>query len=107
MPRILAPLAFFAAATILILLVNSSLNSAPEDEPPAAEPRAQPTGTGEAETGQTATGARPRRRFYRIREGDTFESIAERYDTTVEDLVRLNPNVDPNALTPGDRIRVR
>ena len=41
-----------------------------------------------------------------IQSGDTLGSIAVKYDTTVEELVRLNPDVDPTALRVGQRIRV-
>jgi LysM repeat protein len=41
-----------------------------------------------------------------VKEGDTLESIAERFGTTVEELIELNPNIDPLALSPGQRIRV-
>ena len=45
-------------------------------------------------------------RYYVIQSGDTLGSIALKYDTTVEELVRLNPDVDPTALHVGQRIRV-
>jgi LysM repeat protein len=41
-----------------------------------------------------------------VRRGDTLESIAERFGTTVEALIDLNPDIDPLALSPGQRIRV-
>jgi LysM repeat protein len=41
-----------------------------------------------------------------IQSGDTLGSIALKYDTTVDELMRLNPDVDPTALRPGERIRV-
>ena len=41
-----------------------------------------------------------------IKAGDTFETVAEQYGTTVEELRELNPRVDPVALTIGQRIRV-
>jgi len=41
---------------------------------------------------------------YIIQSGDTFYSIALRYNTTVEALIRVNPNVNPNALAIGQRI---
>ena len=117
--RVLAPLAFFAAATVLVLLVHSSLNSGSDGEPPAAnEPASGPANGGNEEEevgtgrGNQAGAQNPqgqpqqRRRFYRIQEGDTLESIAPRFDTTVDDLLQLNPGIDPNALTPGQRIRV-
>ena len=103
--RILAPLAFFAAATILILVVNNSL-SRDEQGPSAANPP-PPAATGATTARTTTKGGAQRRRFYRIREGDTLEVIAQRFDTTVDDLLRLNPGIDANALTPGQRVRIR
>jgi LysM repeat protein len=41
-----------------------------------------------------------------VQRGDTLESIAQKFDTTVDDLLRLNPDIDPLALSPGQRIRV-
>jgi LysM repeat protein len=98
--RLVAPLAFLAAAITLILLVQSGL-SADDSE---TGTRATPTTTA-TETGGTTTVAAKRRR-YRVKEGDTLESIAERFSTTVEALIELNPNIDPLALSPGQRIRV-
>ena len=101
-PRVLAPLAFFAAVTVLVLLVQSSLGGDPE---PAATP---PTTTLATEPSGTGTTTNPgQRKNYRIKDGDTLEAIAQRFDTTVEDLVELNPNIEPNNLEPGTRIRVQ
>jgi LysM repeat protein len=33
-------------------------------------------------------------------------TIASRHNTTVDQLLTLNPGVDPSALQPGQRIRV-
>ena len=41
---------------------------------------------------------------YIIRPGDTFFILAQRFNTTVEAIRRLNPNVDPNNLQIGQRI---
>jgi hypothetical protein len=107
-PRVLAPLAFFTAATILVLIIHNSLTADSEGStsPPAAT--ASETRTDETATLPTTTGqGSGRRRFYRIRDGDTLEAIALRFDTTVDDLLALNPAIEPNALSPGRRIRVR
>jgi LysM repeat protein len=97
--RLAAPLAFFAAATVLILLVQSGLSAGESD---TGTTLATPT-TGTTD-GTTTTGG-PRRR-YRVQRGDTLESIANKFDTTVEALIELNPDIDPLALRPGQRIRV-
>jgi LysM repeat protein len=41
-----------------------------------------------------------------VKVGDTLESIAAKFDTTVDDLLTLNPGIDPLALNPGQKIRV-
>ena len=106
-PRVLAPLAFFTAATILVLIIHNSLTA--ESEGSASPPAATTTATTaqNTTTGQTTTGGAGRRRFYRIRSGDTLDAVALRFNTTVDDLLALNPAIEPNALTPGQRIRVR
>jgi len=44
--------------------------------------------------------------YYLIKSGDTLGGIAAQYHTTVEELMRLNPQLDPTALRPGTQIRV-
>jgi LysM repeat protein len=100
--RLAAPLAFFLGATILIVLVQRGLeagDASTVDTPVLTSPT---TSTGE--TTRATTRREPRR--YRVRRGDTLESIAAKFDTTVDDLVSLNPGIDPLALSPGQRIRV-
>lgn len=101
MVRVLAPVAFLAAATLLVVLVQRALRDE-SDSVTATTGETVVVTTGAAATG----GGEVERRFYRIRVGDTLESIAGRFDTTVEELLQLNPGVDPLALTPGQRIRV-
>ncbi len=43
---------------------------------------------------------------YSVRSGDTLGTIAERFGTTVDRLMELNPGVDPTALRVGQPIRV-
>ena len=106
-PRVLAPIAFFVAATILILLVNDAIEDG--SKPASSAPPADTTNvsTSPSGTGTTTTANGPARRtFYRIKPGDTLETVAAKKDTTVDDLIQLNPNIDPNNLQPGQRIRV-
>jgi LysM repeat protein len=98
--RIIAPLAFFAAVTLLVLLVQNSL----EDDGKATSPAAPPPAIVETAAAETTPAAK---KFYRVALGDTLESIAKRFDTTVPDLLTLNPELDPLALRPGERIRVQ
>lgn len=41
-----------------------------------------------------------------VSSGDTLGGIAERYDTTVERLQELNPQVEPQALRVGQELRI-
>lgn len=98
--RIAAPLAFFLGATILILLIQSGLDKVQTTTAPS------PTATLVTGPPATTTGEPRKKRFYRVKRGDTLESIAQKFDTTVDELHRLNPQIDPLALSPRQRIRV-
>jgi LysM repeat protein len=103
--RVGAPLAFLLAATLGVLAVRAAVDG---QEPVRT---ILPTATAPATTGdeprEVAT-ARPDEEpeFYVIEAGDTLEAIASAHGTTVEQLLLLNPNIDPVALTIGQRIRV-
>ncbi len=108
-----APLAFLLGVTVAVLLIKAGLDSS--DSKPtavsttrvAATTRATPTTPKLVLTGTTtATTTTPGAQYYEIQSGDTLGAIAAKYDTTVDQLLTLNPDVDPNALHPGDRIRV-
>jgi LysM repeat protein len=105
--RYAAPAAFLLAATIAILLVRSGLENgetAPVTTAPATTATvAEPPATTTAATTTNAAGAE----FYEIQSGDTLAVVAEQHGTTVEQLLVLNPDLDPVALTIGERIRVK
>ena len=99
--RIAAPAAFFLAATILVILIERGLNG--EAQTPTTDLRI----TTVPETTTTAgTTTSKKKQIYRVKPGDTLESIAAKFDTTVDDLLALNPGIDPLALSPGQKIRV-
>ena len=107
-----APAAFLLAATIAILLVRAGLDNGEASAPPPATTTTEvvaPTtteqepGTTETETETVPADAE----FYEIVSGDTLAVIADQHGTTVEELLVLNPEVDPVALTVGQRIRVK
>jgi LysM repeat protein len=103
--RFAAPAAFLVAATVAILLVRSGLENG--DVEPAATTTTATTAPATTEPGTTAaTTTAAAGRFYVIQAGDTLAVIAEEHETTVEQLLVLNPELDPVALTVGQRIRV-
>ena len=108
--RIAAPAALLAGLTVAALLIRAGLDGN-EARPVATLPTT--TATVPATTEETPT--EPTRtttettggaQFYEIESGDTLESIAADYGTTVEVLLELNPDLDPVALTVGQRIRI-
>jgi len=107
-----APAAFLAAATIAVLLIKAGLSGNKADTTVGALPTTFPTTTPAHTTtklvltGATTTTEAPGGEYYVIQSGDTLGSVAVKYDTTVEELIRLNPDVDPTALHIGQRIRV-
>lgn len=44
--------------------------------------------------------------YYTVRSGDTLSHIAQRYNTTVAELVRINNIANPNLIYPGQRLTI-
>jgi LysM repeat protein len=87
-----------------VLLIRAGME--PNSDSTSTRPP-QTTRAASTQTRPTTTRRRPPvTRTYEIREGDTFETIASQQGTTVEQLVALNPDVDPNSLQVGQRIVV-
>jgi LysM repeat protein len=110
-----APALFLLAVTVAVLLVKSGLDNGSSDEAVATPtttaqtsattaPTTTITLTGSGTTGTTTAPANAQ--YYVIQSGDTLGTIASKYSTSVDELMTLNPGVDPSALQPGERIRV-
>jgi LysM repeat protein len=100
LPRYLAPAAILAVATAAVLIVRPALRSDASrpgaGRPPATVPRhAKPRPVA------------PFRQYYVIRSGDTLGGVAQQLGRSVDELLRLNPGIQPTALRPGEQIRVR
>jgi LysM repeat protein len=115
-----APAAFLAAVTIAAILVKAGLNGnssttvAITSSSTARTATAtttttklvltEPPGTTTTTTTETTT---PGAEYYAVVSGDTLGSIAQKYNTTVDELTTLNPGIDPTALTVGQKIRIK
>ncbi len=105
--RYAAPAAFLLAATIAVLLIRSALDEsgpAPATTSVAVATHRTTTAKTTTATTTTTTGAAA---YHTIASGDTFQQLALDNNTTVDELVRLNPGVDPAGLTVGQKIRIR
>jgi LysM repeat protein len=94
-----APTAFLAAVTIAVLLVRSGLQT-------KSSPGTTTVATTRATSTTTPTTTVKRPRFYNLRTGETLSDVAIRFNTTVEELLALNPGIEPTNLTVGQRIRI-
>jgi LysM repeat protein len=106
-----APAAFLAALTIAVLLVRAGLNGPGTTTTVATTPSAPAVTQSRTATTKTRPGATrttpASADFYTVQSGDTFGSIAAKNGTSVSQLEQLNPGVSSNALSVGQRIRVK
>ena len=94
--RAVAPVAFLAAVTAVVVALHgrsAHRPTAPAPAPAAVVHRVQPR--------------HAPRSTVRVGPGDTLGAIALRLHTTVSRLERLNPGLDPTALRVGQTIRVK
>ena len=106
--RYAAPVAFLLAATIAVLLIRSALDeSGPASTTASVATQSTPTATTTTATATTTTTTTGAAEYHTIVSGDTFQQLALDNHTTVDELVRLNPGVNPSALTVGQKIRIR
>jgi LysM repeat protein len=87
--RFLAPMALVAIVLVVVVVVGSS-NAGKRAAAPAPTPVHH-----------------RHHRFYRVRRGDTLSRVAVRAGIPVTQLEALNPRLDPHALRPGQRIKLR
>jgi LysM repeat protein len=100
--RLMAPLALLLVVGAVALVVLNS-NIAGGDDGESATTTEQ---TSTERTTETQPG-RPQRRRYTIKAGDTLGGISEKTGVSVEELQALNPELDPQALVAGQRIKLR
>lgn len=106
--RFLAPLALAAFVIALFMVVSSSNDDGETDGGPNRATETRPASSpdeGEEPARDRERGRGPRR--YTVQPGDTPSGIAEETGVPLEEILRLNPDLDPQALSPGTRIRLR
>jgi LysM repeat protein len=115
-----APAAFLAAVTIAVILIKAGLNggsgttttiglsltTSTATKPTTTRKLVLTTATVPL-TGTTTETTTPGADYYVVQSGDTLGSIAQKYNTTVDELTTLNPGIDPIGLNIGQRVRVK
>jgi LysM repeat protein len=105
--RLLAPLALLlvAVATVFVIVGSASDSNGGD----ATTTTGRQAGTTRTTTSKQDTPTRRRRRgkSYTVKAGDTLGSISETTGVAVEQLLALNPDLDPQALVAGQKIKLR
>jgi LysM repeat protein len=95
--RLLAPIALIAAAVVVVVVVATSLESSD-----GSGDRERP-----AQQQEAVDGSEEEEKYYVVQPGDSFSTIAEEQGVSEERLQQLNPDLDPQALVVGLRIKLR
>lgn len=110
--RFLAPVALVVFGLALLLIVSSS-NGGDESGTPTASEQQKERDLGKAERRErrekreaSANGGLPTKN-YTVKSGDTLGSISEKTGIPVEKLQELNPELDPQQLVSGQKIKLR
>jgi LysM repeat protein len=99
--RFLAPIALVGFVVALVIVVNGAREdsgSGSSGATPAAS--ASPTPTKKQK-------ARKQHKTYKVKPGDTPSSIAEKTNVPLSQIQELNPNLDDQTLSVGQKIKLR
>jgi LysM repeat protein len=96
--RLAAVAALAVAALVLIIVVSASLSGGGDD---------RQGGRSEPERRVRLNKEGKPQKLYIVKPGDSLSTIAEEVNVSVEKLQQLNPDIDPQALRSGARVRIR
>jgi LysM repeat protein len=101
--RYLAPLAVVAVAVAFYGVLKHNLSDSSGKSPPAA----QRNGTKTQQASARKSTQKRKRKTYVVKPGDTPSAIAEKTGVPLAEIERLNPDLDPQLLAPGTKIKLR
>jgi LysM repeat protein len=100
--RFIAPIALVVVAIACFMVLT---NQDSDTATPAATTKAKTTTkTTTNSSGDTVVSTK---KTYVVRAGDSFAAIAEKENVDVDTLQELNPDIDPRALQPGQKLKLR
>lgn len=102
--RIMAPLALAVCVLACFMVLSSqgsdgSVNSSSNGDSSSA--------SSSSGSKQSGTAAEPTRSVYVVKAGDSFSAIAVKFGVDVDTLQELNPEIDPRALQPGQKLKLK
>jgi len=98
--RLLAALALVAAVVAVVMVVSAGLKN------DSTTSKKTSTGNQPAKQ-QTPTKPKTTAKTYTVKPGDNLTTIAEETGVSVSELRALNPEVDPQILTVGQKLKLR
>jgi LysM repeat protein len=98
--RLIAPVALVVAVVAVLLVVQGSTSSDGDSKGGSAD-----TSTTQQTT--STTSQRPIRPSYTVKLNDTLGLIAEKTGVSVARIMELNPELDPQNLIVGQKIKLR
>jgi LysM repeat protein len=101
--RFLAPLALVAFALALFIVVQSTTKD--DGDKTGAQGTAAPASQATPTPKQKKKRKTPK--SYTVKAGDTPSGIAVKVDVPLDTILELNPDLDPQTLTPGTKIKLR
>ena len=99
--RLLAPLALVGFVVALLLVINGAGSDGGSKGTSGSQPAATATAT------PTKQKARKQRKRYTVKAGDTPSGIAEKTGVPLSTILELNPDLDDQTLTVGDKLKLR
>src|SRR3954447_5206789 len=99
--RFLAPIALIAVVFALYTVVH---NGNARDPGKGGAETSQPTATATKTAAKKSS--KKKRKTYTVKAGDTPSGIAAKAGISLEQLEKLNPHLDPQTLSPGERLRL-
>jgi LysM repeat protein len=103
--RFIAPLALVAFALALFFVISSTTKD--EQEATRGSDAGQSQSDGKAEKQGDGKKKKKAKKTYVVEAGDTPSGIAEKANVPLEQILELNPDLDPQSLAPGTTIRLR
>jgi LysM repeat protein len=95
--RIFAPLALVACAVAVLAIVNSNNKGS------------KGTSSNPSQTSTVSTTSKAKkkvRRTYIVKQGDVLSEISIKTGVPIETIMRLNPNVDAQTLSVGQKLKL-
>jgi LysM repeat protein len=96
-----APAVFLLAVTIFVLIVRGGFGGGSNSKPAHSDTGATVSSITTSTSTRTVT-----TRLYTIHSGDTLGAVAVHFGVTVNDIIALNPGIQPTALRVGQKIKV-